>query len=132
MTAGPPDRAASPITERRLSLWDRLVFGCLSAAVGALLGGAVALVLMFVLEPGAFNSLLVLFSAGFFLAVGVARGAFAGEFVGEALAYAFSFVAAGGHVAVDPRTQAKTGSPFSSVWLLVVYAAGVVAVGWVG
>jgi hypothetical protein len=106
-------------------MWDRIVFGCIAAGAGALLGAALALVLMFLVNPHAFNVMLVLFSAVFFFSVGWSRRAAAGEFVGEAIAYGMSFVAAGGHVDLDPRTQARNGSR-SSGWLLVVYCMGLV------
>lgn len=115
-----------------LTPWDRLVFASLSAAIGALIGAVVALLLMFLADPVAFNSTLVLFSAAFFFVVGFARGAWAGEFVGEALAHAFSLVAAAGHVQVDPKSEARTGSPFTSTWLLLLYAAGVLVLAWLG
>ena len=111
-----------------MSAWDRVVFGAIAGGVGAIVGVIVAVVfLMFGAAHGlGFDVRVVLFSALYFFAVGAARGAVAGEVFGEASAWFLSFLAAGGHVAVDARSSARTGAG-SSAAVLVLYLAGLAA-----
>jgi hypothetical protein len=108
-------------------LSDHLVFGCIAAVLGTVVGVVAAVVfLMFGAAHGlGFDVRVVFFSTLYFFAVGFLRGAAAGEVFGEGTAYFVSFLAAAGKVAVDARTSSRTGtSRASSGWIIVLYLAG--------
>lgn len=129
MSPGRRSRSTRQTLPPQLTLWDRLVFGCLTALVGAGLGIAIALILMLTLDGYGFSVAISGFSTAYFFAVGYIRGPSAGEFAGEAIAYGASAVAAAGDAELDPATGARTGGA-SHFWWWVVYVVVVVALAW--
>jgi hypothetical protein len=115
---------------RSLSLWDRVVFGSISAIVGAVLGALAAFLAAVAFDSSPEWTRVTGFSILFFFGVGALRGPDAGFFVGQA----FSAVAGIGAVEVgvasggtEYRDEPRS---WNSVWLLGVWLAVVTALAW--
>jgi hypothetical protein len=106
-----------------LTLWDRLVYACMSALVSAGIGGLVGFCLMFLEYTHGFSRPILAFSVAFFFGVGFLKGPAAGDFAGEAVAYAIEAASEASNDA------ARTAGP-SFLWLWICYAAGVLVLVW--
>jgi hypothetical protein len=107
------------------SISERILLGCLSAVIGAILGLAVALVVAVVWDH--FRAVIVFVSAAYFFGVGFIKGSDAGDFAGEALGATAATVAAMGEAAIEPTSKVPTGGGSSLVlWVgyLVCLALG--------
>ena len=110
-----------------LTLWDRLVYACMSALVGAGIGGLVGFGLMFLEFTHGFSKPILGFSVAFFFGVGFLKGAGAGDFAGEAVAAA---IAAADETPIHSQNdEVRTGGA-SSLWLWACYAGGVLVLVW--
>ena len=108
-----------------LTLWDRLVYGCIGAMFGLVIGCGSAALALFTTGHSSWN--IVPFSAVFFFLVGLVRGAFVGEFVGDTLTLLFGIGAAEASIAPDGL---KGPQGRLAIALVVVYLAGVVLLAW--
>lgn len=109
-----------------LTLWDRLVYACMSALVGAGIGGLVGFGLMFLDFTHGFSRPILAFSVAFFFGVGFLKGPAAGDFAGEAVA---SAIAVAGETPINSQSDVRTGGE-SSLWLWACYAAGILVLVW--
>lgn len=107
--------------ESALTLWDRIVYGGIAAMFGLTIGcGSAVLALR---TTGHFSWNIVRFSAVFFFLVGFVRGAFVGDFVGDALTLLFGIGAAEAGIA---PSGLKGPQGRQAIVLIVVYVAWVV------
>jgi len=113
-----------------LTLWDRLVYACMSALVGAGIGGLVGFCFMYLEYTHGFSRPILAFSVAFFFGVGFLKGPAAGDFAGEAVAYGVSAMAASSEVPMDPRNDGVRTGAASSLWLWACYAGGVLVLVW--
>ncbi len=67
----------------KLSILDRIEYGCVAAMIGLLLGAAIAIAVF--LSTGSANWYTIIFSAVFLFLLGCFRGKRAGDFLGRAL-----------------------------------------------
>lgn len=109
------------------SLWDRFVFGVISAAAGALLGlGAAYVAALLLGTPPAYES-IAWFSGIYFAVIGVIRGPDAGFFAGEVLRVVWAGAQAelGRPHPAERHEQREQPAAWRSVGLLLAWAAAV-------
>jgi len=123
------------MSEEPISLGDRLQFGLIAAALGAVVGVLSSLVfgtLSFVLfgHQRLFNGWLIGFSPAFFFVVGAVRGAEAAETIVDSFVAVFMLVFAGmfrySHLGEE---QWKWRA---SYWWVIVYLVGLFVAAWLG
>ena len=117
--------AKRKLAEQVLTLWDRLVYGCIAAMFGVIVGFVSAVLAFFAIGHSNWN--IVPFSAVFFLGIGFLHGAFVGDFVGDALTRLFGIGAAEAGI---PPEGLKGSQGRLAVALIVAYLAGVVLLVW--
>jgi hypothetical protein len=112
------------------SVWDRVVYGAISGALGSLLGLGAAMCLFVVFYDGLSFRWMGFASALYFFVVGVFRGPDAGFVVGEALSAITGVAAAeAGFIAVS-NSNSQQPSIWKSPLLLGVWALLMLLVAW--
>lgn len=119
-----------------LSFKDRLEFGLIAASLGAVVGALASLLLLglFALigSPRSFNVWMMVFSAGFFFAAGVVRGAESAETIADS--FSAVLLAALGAMGIAGGGGVTTGHGRlewrASLWWSVVYFSGMVLLAW--
>lgn len=126
----------------RLTVFDRLEFGVISAFFGVLIGGLIALIvwwffLSILHAARPYNLRLVWFSVAYFFAMGVVRGVEAAETIALGLVTGIGGVLAVGAAelggGVGPGNNPNSDKPFCwrpSMWWSVLYFVGVGLVAW--
>jgi hypothetical protein len=115
-----------------LSIWDRFVYGCISAAFGALFGLGAALFVFLVFHNTSPVRSLVLVSAAYFAAVGAVKGPDAGFMVGDALSAAAGAAAADAGEQLAGPSDLQQPSSWQSPALLVIWGLVMAAIAWKG
>lgn len=109
---------------RRTNLWDRCLIGLLCALIGLVLGGIVALFVGMLVRSGESSRAIVVASALYFFVVGMAKGARAGDFAGEAVGVSATAMAATAGMTEEPKGGSRWGGG-TSVWLWSGYGVWV-------
>jgi hypothetical protein len=113
--------------DKPLSVWDRIVYGAITAAFGALLGLGASLCLFVAFHGTTPVRWIVLSSAAYFFIVGFVRGSNAALVTGEAIA------AVGGAAMAEtgayPGALQNSNSPWSSWSSPALLAAWIAIVG---
>ena len=113
-----------------MTTWDRVVYGAIAAAFGAILGAVAAVMVAFGLHAHAIAWSIAQFSADYFFAVGFVRGPDGGFFVGDALSALAAMGAAEVGGIPSERPSAEKPDSGSSVYLLVVWLLVVAVLAW--
>ncbi len=122
------------VSQEALTTADRVKFGLIASAFGALIGALTAVVVLglfaWVGFPHVFNPWMIGFSATFFFIVGFVRGSEAADTVADSLATNVLLVigaigVAGGGATVDGNPEWR-----SSLWWTMCYFVGMVMVAW--
>lgn len=120
----------------KLSIFDRMEFGVISAFFGLIVGGLIAAVIVLVLSYEGFsrglsyNTWIVWFSVGYFFVVGLFRGAEAAEVI--VIGLVASAAAVIGGIGIVGGGATLDGNPTwkRSLWWSVVYFVGVGLIAW--
>jgi hypothetical protein len=117
--------------DKPLTFWDRLVYGSIAGVIGALLGLAASLCLLFALGSVPPVRWIVLASAAYFFGIGVVRGVVAADFTGEAVGAVAGVAMVDAGALLDPSTKSDAPwTQWSSPVLLFVWIAIVALAAW--